>query len=163
MCYIRKGEESHHQPPGYLSWVNSLACSWLSRVKASGEKDAPSKQLKLQTMAHSSVRRIQVRVSLPFTSSVGHLWAVHNLHSYSNNLDLGGEDLDFTTEKVQQAPRPVGENSHVKAYHDEISQLWGWTRWRDDAIASGEKQNKGNVCKIRNKKDFQHLNSNLGN
>lgn len=38
---------------------------------------------------------------------------------------LGGEGLDFTTEKAQQAPRPMDENSHVQDYHYEISQLWG--------------------------------------
>lgn len=41
---IGKGEESHHQPPGHLSWLGALACSLLSREKACQEKDACSFQ-----------------------------------------------------------------------------------------------------------------------
>lgn len=108
-----------------LGWVHWPA-AWAEKRRAKRKTPAPSKQMQLQVKAHSSVSGIQVRFSYhQWGTSVQYTICTAAVATSMLCRHLGGEDLDFTIEMAQQTSRTLGEDSHGKAHHYEISQPWG--------------------------------------
>lgn len=108
-------------------------CTGLQRAEqrkrhAKKKMPAPSKLTQLQAKAHSPVSGIQVQFSchLPpqWGTSVQCTTCTAAVATLMLCRHLGGEDPDFTIEMAQQTPGTLGEDSHVKAHHWEISQPW---------------------------------------
>lgn len=101
-------------------------CTGLQPAEQRKGVPAPSKQMQLQVKAHSSVSGIQVRFSYhQWGTSVQYTICTAAVATSMLCRHLGGEDLDFTIEMAQQTSRTLGEDSHGKAHHYEISQPWG--------------------------------------